>query len=112
MIGAAFGERPVMRTTSNVPAGIIIDLVYGFVLAGIFLFLYQSLPGNSGWVKGISFGFMIFLFRVLMQVASQWMMFDIPSGLLFYNLMSGLVEMLLLGIFFGFLLKPILRLTN
>lgn len=97
---------PVLRKTVNVPAGIVIDLIYGFVLAGIFLLLYQSLPGDSGWLKGITFGFIIFFFRVVMQVASQWMMFKVSSQLLVYILVSGLIEMLMLGLYFGLLLKP------
>ncbi len=97
---------PILRKTANVPAGIVIDLIFGFVLAGIFLLLYQSLPSDSGWLKGISFGFIIFFFRVVMQVASQWMMFKVSSQLLIYILISGLIEMLLLGLYFGLLLKP------
>ena len=95
---------PVLRNSVNVPAGIVIDLLYGFALSGIFLLLYQSLPGNSGWLKGITYGFLIFFFRVVMQVASQWMMFNVSSGLLVYILVSGLTEMLLLGLFFGLFL--------
>jgi hypothetical protein len=97
---------PVLKKAVNIPAGIVIDLIYGFVLAGIFLLLYQSLPGDSGWLKGITFGFMIFFFRIVMQVASQWMMFKVSSQLLIYILASGLIEMLLLGLYFGLLLKP------
>ena len=101
-----YGEfEPVLRKSVNVPAGVVIDLIYGFALACIFLFLYKSLPGDSGWLKGIMFGLMIFFFRVVMQVASQWMMFKVSSGLLLYSLVTGLFEMLLLGLFFGLFLK-------
>ena len=31
--------------------GIAIDLVYGLVMAGVFLLLFQSLPGDVGLVK-------------------------------------------------------------
>ena len=96
---------PVLRKTVNVPVGIVIDLIYGFALAGIFLMLYRSLPGDSGWLKGITFGFMVYFFRVVMQVASQWMMFKVSSGLLLYTLISGLIEMLLLGLYFGLCLS-------
>ena len=34
--------QPIARTSVNVPAGVVIDLVYGFVMAGVFLLLYQS----------------------------------------------------------------------
>jgi hypothetical protein len=40
--------KPISRTPINVPGGVLIDLVYGFVLAGIFLLLYKSLPGELG----------------------------------------------------------------
>lgn len=96
---------PVLRKTVNVPAGIVIDLIYGFALAGIFMLFYKSLPGNSAWLKGITFGFIIFFFRVVMQVASQWMMFKVSPQLLVYILASGLIEMLLLGLYFGLCLS-------
>ena len=48
--------KPIARKAINAPAGIVIDLVYGFVMAGVFLLLYKSLPGGSGLLKGISFG--------------------------------------------------------
>ncbi len=37
--------EPIARTSVNASAGMIIDLVYGFVLAGMFMFLFHSLPG-------------------------------------------------------------------
>jgi hypothetical protein len=40
--------RPIARASVNAPVGVAIDLVYGFVLAGIFLLLYASLPGRLG----------------------------------------------------------------
>lgn len=93
--------KPIARTSVNAAAGIFIDLLYGFVLAGLFLLLHRSLPGNSGWVKGLSYGLILWFLRVLMSVASQWMMYRIPPETLGYMLASGLAEMLLLGIFLG-----------
>ena len=46
---------PIAKASVNVAAGVVIDLVYGFVLAGAFLLLYRSLPGKSGLAKGLSF---------------------------------------------------------
>ncbi len=40
--------KPIARTTLNISGGILADLVYGFVLAGIFLLLYPSLPWENG----------------------------------------------------------------
>jgi len=98
--------RPITKTSLNVPAGVVIDLVYGFAMAGIFLLLYKSLSGEAGLVKGTSFAIFAWFFRVVMYVASQWMMFNVPIGALLYTLITGLCEMLVLGILYGLTLKP------
>ncbi len=98
--------RPIAKTSINVPAGVAIDLAYGFVIAGVFLLLYTSLPGEAGWMKGISFAVLVWFFRVVMGVASQWMMFNVPAGALVYSLVTGLGEMLVLGVLYGLTLKP------
>lgn len=98
---------PIAKTSINPVAGIVIDLVYGFVMAGVFLVLYQSLPGQVGVVKGISFALAVWFFRVVMYVATQWMMFNVPVAALLYTLIAGLVEMLALGLLYGLALKPL-----
>jgi hypothetical protein len=98
--------KPIAKTSLNVPIGVIIDLVYGFAMAGIFLILYKSLPGEIGLVKGISFAFLAWFFRVVMSAASNWMMFKIPLRTLLYTLLTGLGEMLILGVIYGFFLEP------
>ncbi len=98
--------EPIARKSINIPAGLAIDLVYGFAMAGIFLLLHGSLPGESGVVKGLVFGLLVWFFRVAMQAASQWMMFNIPARTLLYALVCGLIEMLALGLLYGLTLKP------
>jgi hypothetical protein len=98
--------KPISRTSINMAAGMIIDLAYGFILAGLFLLFYNSLPGELGIVKGISFALVVWFLRVVMSAASQWMMFKIPAKTLLYDLGSGLGEMLILGILFGIALRP------
>jgi hypothetical protein len=98
--------KPIAKTSLNIPAGVIIDLIYGFALAGIFLLLYSSLPGEIGIVKGIVFALTVWFFRVVMSVASSWMMYKIPVRTLLYTLFTGLGEMLILGIVYGLFLKP------
>jgi len=98
--------KPISKTAINIPAGILIDLIYGFVMAGLFLLLYKSLPGETGIFKGISFALMAWFFRIVMYAASQWMMFTVPIGALLYTLITGLCEMLILGILYGLTLKP------
>ena len=98
--------KPIARTSLNVAAGIAIDLAYGFILAAVFLLLYTSLPGGTGILKGLSFAVLVWFFRVVMSVASTWVMFTVPIRTLVYSLFAGLVEMLVLGILFGFALRP------
>ena len=100
--------KPIAKTSINIPAGIAIDLVYGFLMAGIFIILYPSLPGEFGLMKGISFAFLAWFFRGLMQVISQWIMFKLPRRTLLYTLLAGLSEMLILGLLYGATLIPFL----
>ena len=98
--------KPIAKTSINPLAGILIDLVYGFVMAGVFVLLYNSLPGETGLLKGVSFAILAWFFRVVMSVASQWIMYTVPSETLLYSLASGLGEMLVLGVLYGLALKP------
>lgn len=98
--------KPIARTSVNALAGIMIDLAYGFILAAVFLLLYKSLPGETGWIKGISFGLLVWFLRVVMSVASQWMTFNVSTSVLWYMLIAGLGEMLILGLLYGLTLRP------
>jgi hypothetical protein len=98
--------KPIARTSINPIAGIAIDLAYGFVMAGVFLLLYKSLPGETGLIKGISFAFVAWFFRVVMSAASQWVMYTVPVKALLYSLVAGLGEMMILGILYGLTLNP------
>lgn len=100
--------KPIARSSLNIMGGMLADLVYGFLLAGIFLLLYSSLPGDSGLLKGISYAVLVWFFRVVMYVASQWVMFNVPETVLVYTLIAGLIEMLILGILYGLTLNPTL----
>ena len=98
--------KPIAKKSINPLAGIVIDLLFGFIMAGIFLLLYDSLPGETGFIKGLSFAVLVWFFRVVMQAGSQWVMFRIPAAALLYSLVAGLVEMLILGAVYGLALRP------
>jgi len=98
--------QPIARTSINVVAGIMIDLTYGFVLAGMFMLLSPALPGSSSLVKGLSFAAGLWFVRVVMGAASTWIMFNIPAWTIAYVIATGLVEMLALGILYGVTLVP------
>ncbi len=69
-------------------------------------FYIQACRAKSGLLKGISFAVMVWFFRVVMSVASQWMMYKVPGKALLYTLLAGLGEMLILGILYGLALQP------
>jgi len=97
--------KPIAKQTINVPVGLLIDFLYGFVISGIFLIIWPSLPTEVGLVKGLTYGLGMWFFRVLMGVISDWMMFNVPVKTLFYFLVAGLIEMIILGILNGLILK-------
>ena len=97
--------KPIAKASLNVSTGLLIDLAYGFIMAGLFLLLYKSLPGRTGLFKGVSFGLIAWFFRVVMYTASQWMMFNVPGEALLYSISTGLVEMLILGALYGLTLS-------
>ena len=97
--------EPIARKSIDVPAGLAIDLFYGFAMAGVFLVINESLPSESKIVRGLLYGLLLWFFRVAMQVATQWMMFDIPASTLLYTLAFGFVEMIIIGLLYGLTLK-------
>ena len=99
--------KPISKKTVNFLAGILIDLAYGFIMAGVFLLLHASLPGASALLKGLSFGLLTWFFRVVMSVASEWMTYSVPASALVYKLGMGLGEMLVLGVLYGLTLTPL-----
>lgn len=99
--------KPIAKSSVNITAGIIIDLTYGFVMCGIFLLLYNSLPSASPLIKGIAYGAIIWFFRVVMSVLTQYMTQQVPAKTLVYILLTGLIEVLIIGIFYGLTIKPV-----
>ena len=97
--------EPILKQSIGIVPGIIIDLAYGFAIAGVFLLLKKSLPGESWFLKGLSLSLIIWFFRVVMYVATQWMMFTIPAQALLYILATGLLEMIILGLICNILLR-------
>ena len=99
--------KPIAKTSVNIPAGIATDLFYGFVMCGIFLLLNNSLPSDNPIIKGMVYGLIIWFFRVLMSVLSTFMTLQVPVRTLVYILLTGLIEVLIIGIFYGLTIKPI-----
>jgi len=97
--------KPIQRTKINVPVGVFIDLIYGFIMAGLFLLLYKAFPGKTGIQKGLIYGCIIWFFRVVMHSVSNWMMFEESLQTLLYTMLAGFVEMIILGLIYGLFFK-------
>lgn len=97
--------RPIARPSVDALAGAGIDLVYGFIMAALFLLLRSSLPGGP-LVQGIVFGLIAWFFRVLMGTLGQWTMFVVPGATVAYSVAAGMVEMVLIGLYYGAVLRP------
>jgi hypothetical protein len=97
--------KPISRQSINIPVGLAIDLLYGFIISGMFIMILPALPTEIGIVKGATYGMGMWFFRVLMSVISNWMMFNIPGKAVIYTLLTGLIEMMILGILNGLLIR-------
>jgi hypothetical protein len=76
---------------------LIFEVINGFMLALIFALIHTSLPGQ-GWVKGISYGLIVWGLRVVMWAFSTYVMTDMSPILIGINVVTGLVEVLILGV--------------
>ena len=99
--------KPIAKPSVNIPVGIAIDIFYGFVMCGIFLLIYNSLPSENPLIKGIAYGLIIWFFRVIMSVFTIYMTQQVPAKTLIYILLTGLAEVLILGMFYGLTIKPL-----
>ncbi len=99
--------KPIAKPSVNIPVGIAIDIFYGFVMCGIFLLIYNSLPSENPLIKGIIYGLIIWFFRVIMSVLSIFMTQQVPARTLIYIVLTGLVEVLIIGMFYGLTIKPL-----
>ena len=99
---------PIARSSVNALAGSAIDLALGVILVVLFVTLWPSLPGETSLVKGLSFGVMVWLLRVVMRVASDWVTTTVPPSTHLYTLGGGLLQILLVAALIAVLLpRPV-----
>jgi len=92
--------KPIVRESVNAPLGVALDLLFGIIMAVLFVLMAPALPGGRV-MKGAAFGMLAWFFRVAMGVAAQFVMFRIPALALLYSLATGAVEMVALGVLCG-----------
>jgi len=99
-IGAEVFGVPVEQPPgfeAKIKFGLIFELINGFMLAVIYAVIHPNLPGQ-GWKKGISYGFLVWGLRVVMGAFSTYMMTDMSPILIAITVVTGLIEVLILGI--------------
>lgn len=98
--------EPIARKTLDPVPATAIDMAYGFVVAGLYLLLHESLPG-AGWAaKAASYAVILWVLRVVMGVLSHWVMFDVPARSHLYDIAAGLLEMLAIAALCAAVLGP------
>jgi hypothetical protein len=100
MLGCRQAEN-YNRILKNLSNGWATYLLYGFVVTNIFFCFNEKLPGMSGIMKGLSFGLGIWFLRVAFVAPFQRINRNINISKLYYDLMSGLGKMLIIGLFYG-----------
>jgi hypothetical protein len=95
VFGLPIEQRPGFE--AKVKFGLIFELINGFILAVIYAVIHPSLPGQ-GWKKGISYGLLVWGLRVVMGAFSTYMMTDVPPASIAITVVTGLIEVLILGI--------------
>lgn len=96
-IMARYADLPIWQTPLNITAGLIFDIINGFILVFVFNLITPSLPGQ-GWRKGLWFGLIVWLLRVVMMAFSTIVMYNVPLAIVMTNLIAGLIEVEALSI--------------
>jgi hypothetical protein len=102
VFGLPFEQPPGFE--AKMKFGLIFELVNGFMLAVIYAVIHPSLPGR-GWKKGISYGLIVWGLRVVMWAFSTYMMTDMAPVSIVINGVTGLIEVLILGIVIAVIYK-------
>lgn len=90
-----FGLAAGQPDESKMMLSPVFELINGFMLAGVYAVIHDSLPGE-GWRKGLSYGLIVWGLRVVMWAFSTYIMTDMSPILIGITVVTGLVEVLIL----------------
>jgi hypothetical protein len=103
VFGVPFNQPPGIQ--AKIIFGLVFELINGFMLALIYALIHPSLPGQ-GWKKGIIYGLIVWGLRVVMWAFSTFMMTDMPPALIAITVVTGLIEVLILGVVIAAIYQP------
>ena len=101
-INSAYMDLPIWKNPPNIIAGMIFDIINGFIVVLIYNLIKESIPFES-WKKGTIYGIIMGLFRVAMMAFTTIVIYNVPIVLVIANLVSGFIEIIVLGILTVFL---------
>ena len=93
--GLPFTQPEAME--DKMKAGLVFELVNGFILAAVYAVIHSCLPG-AGWVKGVNYGLIVWALRVVMWAFSTYLMTDMPPTTISITVVTGLIEVLVIGV--------------
>jgi len=100
------GYAAIARKSMNPIPATLIDLAYGFIIAGLYLLLRPALPGSTVLAKAVSFALILWVLRVVMTAVTHWVMFDLPGSAHMHDIAAGFLEMLVISAACALILGP------
>ena len=107
-IFSPYSNLPIWKTPPNILAGLVFDLVNGFILVLVYMTIYKGIPG-IGWKKGFFYGIIVGLFRVVMMSFSIIVLYNVPLILVFTNLVTGFIEIVILCVILAVVYEKLKR---
>ena len=92
-----FGLPAGQPDEAKMMIGLAFELINGFMLTTVYAVIHPSLPGQ-GWRKGIGYGLIVWGLRVVMWAFSTYMMTDMAPASIGISVVTGLIEVLILGV--------------
>ena len=92
-----FGLPAGQPDEAKMMTGLAFELINGFMLTTVYTVIHPSLPGR-GLRKGVSYGMIVWGLRVVMWALSTYMMTDMAPASIAISVVTGLIEVLILGL--------------
>ena len=105
-INTAYMDLPIWKSPPNIVAGIIFDIINGFIIVFVYNIIKESIPFES-WKKGSIYGIIMGLFRIVMMAFTTIVIYNVPIVLVVANLIGGFIEIITLGILTVFLYEKL-----
>lgn len=73
------------------------NIVLLAILIKLYLMFYTNIPG-TGWLKGMCFGLIIVIIKVIPEAFNKWTLIVYPNELIVLQLVNGMIGFVIFGI--------------